>query len=78
MIRVLDLETLIGVKAAAGRARDKLVLPICSRCATVWIEVDSRRPHGAWNWRGRATRVRHRGIIGDSCKARDLESLRAA
>jgi hypothetical protein len=27
-IRVLDLETLIGVKAAAGRARDKLVLPI--------------------------------------------------
>jgi len=28
MIRVLDLETLIGVKAAAGRARDKLVLPI--------------------------------------------------
>lgn len=27
-IRVLDLETLIGVKAATGRARDKLVLPI--------------------------------------------------
>ena len=27
-IRVLDLETLIAVKAAAGRARDKLVLPI--------------------------------------------------
>ena len=27
-IRVLDLETLIDVKAAAGRARDKLVLPI--------------------------------------------------
>jgi len=27
-IRVLDLETLIEVKAAAGRARDKLVLPI--------------------------------------------------
>ena len=26
-IRVLDLETLIGVKAATGRARDKLVLP---------------------------------------------------
>jgi hypothetical protein len=28
VIRVLDLETLIAVKAAAGRARDKLVLPI--------------------------------------------------
>jgi hypothetical protein len=28
MIRVLDLETLIDVKAATGRARDKLVLPI--------------------------------------------------
>jgi hypothetical protein len=27
-IRVLDLETLIAVKAAAGRPRDKLVLPI--------------------------------------------------
>ncbi|HEY6476695.1 MAG TPA: hypothetical protein VI456_08935 [Polyangia bacterium] len=27
-IRVLDLETLIAVKAAAARARDKLVLPI--------------------------------------------------
>jgi hypothetical protein len=27
-IRVLDLDTLIGVKASAGRARDKLVLPI--------------------------------------------------
>lgn len=27
-IRVLDLDTLIGVKAAAARARDKLVLPI--------------------------------------------------
>jgi hypothetical protein len=27
-IRVLDLDTLISVKAAAGRARDKLVLPI--------------------------------------------------
>ena len=27
-IRLLDLETLIGVKAAAERARDKLVLPI--------------------------------------------------
>lgn len=27
-IRVLDLETLIGVKATAGRARDKLALPI--------------------------------------------------
>jgi hypothetical protein len=27
-IRVLDLETPIGVKAADGRARDKLVLPI--------------------------------------------------
>jgi len=27
-IRVLDLDTLIAVKAAAGRARDKLVLPI--------------------------------------------------
>lgn len=27
-IRVIDLETLIDVKAAAGRARDKLALPI--------------------------------------------------
>jgi hypothetical protein len=27
-IRVLDLDTLIAVKTAAGRARDKLVLPI--------------------------------------------------
>jgi hypothetical protein len=27
-IRVLDLETLIAVKTAAGRARDKLVVPI--------------------------------------------------
>ena len=27
-IRVLDLETLIAVKTAAGRARDKLILPI--------------------------------------------------
>lgn len=27
-IRVLDLDTLIAVKAATGRARDKLVLPI--------------------------------------------------
>jgi hypothetical protein len=27
-IRVLDLDTLIEVKAAAGRARDQLVLPI--------------------------------------------------
>lgn len=27
-IRVLDLDTLISVKAATGRARDKLVLPI--------------------------------------------------
>lgn len=27
-IRVLDLETLIAVKTTAGRARDKLVVPI--------------------------------------------------
>ena len=27
-IRAVDLETLIGIKAATGRARDKLVLPI--------------------------------------------------